>query len=286
MTQRVLAIHAHPDDELLATGVTLAHFVGRGAEVHVLTCTLGEQGEVIPADLRHHAADRDDTLGPYRREELRAAMAEVGVRSHVLGEDPAGGVLSRYRDSGMAGSPSAADPRAFVQADLDEAAALVAQVITEVRPDLILTYDSRGGYEHPDHIQTHRVTCRAVASLAAPPPLLAVYTPRSWAEEDRAWLHANAATTPPGWTVPHGDYPASVVPDEVVTYEVIDPDAVPLQARGVRHHRTQVVVHPPRYALSNGIAALFTGREGFAEIDPQTSEPIPGGPRRSLSEWR
>lgn len=284
MTARVLAVHAHPDDELLATGVTLAHFVAEGAEVHVLTCTLGEQGEIIPAELEHLGAEHDDALGPYRREELRAAMAEVGVNSRVLGEDPARGVLSRYRDSGMAGSESAHDPRAFARADLDEAVALVASVITEIQPDLVITYDSRGGYEHPDHIQTHRVTCRAVASLSERPPLFAVYTPRSWAEEDRAWLRANAASTPAGWTLPDGAFAASVVPDEVVTYEVVDPDAVPVQARGVRHHRTQVIVEPPRFALSNGIAARFSGREGYAEIDPETGDPLPGGPRRPLSE--
>ncbi len=127
MSAVLLFVHAHPDDETLATGVSLAHHRAAGHGVHVLTCTLGEEGEVIPPELAHLAADRDDTLGRWRREELRRAMAALGVQHQVLGEDPASGVPSRYRDSGMAGTASAADPRAFVNADAEEAAALVGR---------------------------------------------------------------------------------------------------------------------------------------------------------------
>ena len=93
MSRRLLFVHAHPDDETLATGVAVAHHVARGDEVTVLTCTLGEQGEVIPPELAHLAAEQDDALGPYRREELRRAMAAIGAEHRVLGERP--GVLSR-----------------------------------------------------------------------------------------------------------------------------------------------------------------------------------------------
>ena len=270
----LLTVHAHPDDETLTTGLAMAHHVRAGHPVHVLTCTLGEEGEVIPPALAHLDAAHDDTLGAFRREELRAAMDVLGVTHEVLGADEQSGVASRYRDSGMAGTPSAANPAAFVNADLTEAAALVAAVIRRVRPGAVVTYDEQGGYGHPDHIQTHRVTCAAVASLPAAerPPLYAVLTPASWAREDRAWLAEQELD--PGWSLPDpdGDYPPSVVDDRLVTHEVVDPDLVPVQAEALRRHATQVTVSPDglSYALSNDIAARLPGREGFALLDPTT----------------
>ena len=272
----LLLVHAHPDDETLTTGLAMAHHVRAGRPVHVLTCTLGEEGEVIPPELVHLDAAHDDTLGRWRREELRAAMDVIGVAHEVLGEDPGAGVLSRYRDSGMAGTPSATNPAAFVNADLAEAASLVADVVQRLRPAAVVTYDQHGGYRHPDHIQTHRVTCAAVASLPASdrPPLYAVLTPASWAREDRAWLASHPL--PAGWEVPHvdGPYPPSVVEDDLVTHELVVPDLVPVQAEALRRHRTQVTVADDAlsYALSNDIAARLSGREGFALLDPATGE--------------
>jgi N-acetyl-1-D-myo-inositol-2-amino-2-deoxy-alpha-D-glucopyranoside deacetylase len=285
--QVLLFVHAHPDDETLATGVALRHYAAQGHEVHVLTCTLGEEGEVIPADLAHLSSDRDDTLGPWRREELRRAMDALGVHHRLLGEDPDGGVLSRWRDSGMAGTPTAANPAAFVNADPAEAAVLVAAVVAEVRPSVVVTYDEHGGYGHPDHIQTHRVTCAAVAGLpeAERPDLYAVLTPRSWAQEDRAWL-AEHVSSESGWQVPGpGDpFPPSVVDDEAVSHEVVDPGVLPAQHAALREHRTQVSVGDGCYALSNGIAARLPGREGYALLDPATGALVPrtaGAPRRT-----
>jgi N-acetyl-1-D-myo-inositol-2-amino-2-deoxy-alpha-D-glucopyranoside deacetylase len=291
MSDVLLFVHAHPDDESLATGVALAHYARLGCEVHVLTCTLGEEGEVIPAELAHLASDRDDTLGPWRREELRRAMAAMGVEHRVLGEEPSRGLLSVYRDSGMAGTPTAANPAAFVNADPEQASAMVAEVISRTGATVVVTYDEQGGYGHPDHIQTHRVTCAAVASLPPPqrPDLYAVLTPRSWAVEDRAWL---AEHVPPGagWQVPGpGDgFPPSVVDDGVVSHEVIDPAAVPVQEAALRHHRTQVAVGDGCYALSNDIAARLAGREGYARLDPSTGALLPGDPagRRRTSLLR
>lgn len=273
---RLLLVHAHPDDESLATGVTIAHHVAAGDEVHVLTCTLGEQGEIIPPELAHLAAEADDALGPHRREELRAATAAIGAVSHLLGEDPAAGQLSRWRDSGMAGTPSAEDPRAWVQADLDEAAAAVREVVVEVAPDLVVTYDAHGGYAHPDHIRTHEVTCAALAGLPETerPALFGIFTSESWAAEDRRWLLANAPADR-GWAQPDGPFPPSVVPDEVVTHEVADAAAVAGQLAALREHRTQVTLDPPCYALSNDIAARLPGREGFARLDVATGAPVP-----------
>src|SRR4051812_10484919 len=136
----------------------MAHHVARGDEVHVLTCTLGEEGEVIPPGLAHLEGDPQDRLGPYRHGELTRALARIGAVLHVLGEDAAAGRLSRYRDSGMAGSAAAGRAEAFAAADLDAAGGLVADLLRELRPDVVVTYDEQGGYGHPDHIQAHRVT--------------------------------------------------------------------------------------------------------------------------------
>ncbi|HET8767184.1 MAG TPA: N-acetyl-1-D-myo-inositol-2-amino-2-deoxy-alpha-D-glucopyranoside deacetylase [Pedococcus sp.] len=269
----LLFVHAHPDDETLTTGLTMAHYVRAGHPVHVLTCTLGEEGEVIPPDLLHLDAAHDDALGPHRAGELSRAMAALGTTWEVLGADPGRGVLSRYRDSGMAGTPSAANPEAFVNADPAEAADLVAAVVRRLRPAAVVTYDAQGGYGHPDHIQTHRVTCAAVASLPAheQPPLYAVLTPQSWAREDREWLAAHPELTV-GWSVPpvDGGYPPSVVADPWVTHAVQDPQALPVQREALSQHVTQVTVRGDVYALSNDIAARLPGREGFARLDPRT----------------
>ncbi|MFC8502934.1 N-acetyl-1-D-myo-inositol-2-amino-2-deoxy-alpha-D-glucopyranoside deacetylase [Pedococcus sp. NPDC057267] len=284
----LLFVHAHPDDETLTTGLTMAHHVRAGHLVHVLTCTLGEEGEVIPPELLHLDAAHDDVLGPYRAGELARAMSALGTTWEVLGADPARGALSRYRDSGMAGTPSAANPAAFVNADLAEAAALVADVVRRLRPAAVVTYDAQGGYGHPDHIQTHRVTCAAVASLPAgeQPLLYAVLTPQSWAREDREWLAAHPELTG-RWSVPpaDGDYPPSVVPDALVTHVVQDLEALPVQREALSQHVTQVTVRGDVYALSNDIAARLPGREGFARLDPATGRlataPVSGPGRRA-----
>ena len=289
---RLLFIHAHPDDESLTTGLTMASYASRGHDVHLLTCTLGEEGEVIPPALAHLGADLDDALGPWRREELRAAMSVLGVAHSVLGEDPDRGVASRYRDSGMAGTASAEHPDAFVRADLDEAAALVAAHIKALQPDVVVTYDEHGGYAHPDHIQTHRVTMSALSALpalaepdgVAGPVAYCILTPRSWATQDRAWLRDNVvlnddvASTRSNYVVPQQDapYPPSVVSDEIVTHVVEEPALVDLQSRALAQHATQVSVHDGYYTLSNHIASRLPGREGFARFDPITGQLVRG----------
>jgi N-acetyl-1-D-myo-inositol-2-amino-2-deoxy-alpha-D-glucopyranoside deacetylase len=271
---RLVAVHAHPDDETLATGVALAHHALAGDEVHVVTCTLGEEGEVIPPGLAH--LEGTEELGPYRRGEMARAAAALGVRHHWLGGDP-----PRWRDSGMEGSRAAAHPRAFAAAPVQEAAAVLATLLEELRPAVVITYDPQGGYRHPDHVQTHRVT---VAALTALPPdrrplLYAVLTPRSWAEEDRAWLRAHVpdgVRSPAGGvaTVPGADtpYPPSVVDDALVTHAVVDPSARAVQVEALREHATQATVHGGWFALSNDIAARLPAREGYALVALGTEE--------------
>ena len=291
----MLFIHAHPDDETLTTGVTMGAYAARGHDVHLLTCTLGEEGEVIPPALAHLGADRQDALGPWRREELRGAMSVLGVAHAVLGEDPERGVASRYRDSGMVGTGSAGHPDAFVRADMGEAAAMVAAHITALRPDVVVTYDEHGGYAHPDHIQTHRVTMDALSALAeasanvdglALPVVYCILTPQSWATQDRAWLQQHVGSTNSNCIVLQQDapYPPSVVRDEMVTHVVDEPALVDLQSRALAQHATQVSIYDGFYALSNHVAGRLGGREGFARFDPVAGELVPsaqGAPRHT-----
>src|SRR5690606_36733846 len=161
--RRLLPVPAHPDDESITTGATIAKYAAEGAHVTLVTCTLGEEGEIIPPELAHLAADREDRLGEHRIGELAAACAALGVRDHRFLGGP-----GRWRDSGMMGAASNDDPRCFWRADVDEAAGELVKIIREVRPQVLVTYDENGFYGHPDHIQAHRVAWRAF-HLAADP---------------------------------------------------------------------------------------------------------------------
>jgi N-acetyl-1-D-myo-inositol-2-amino-2-deoxy-alpha-D-glucopyranoside deacetylase len=181
----------------------------------------------------------------------------------------------------MAGTASAAHPDAFAGADRDEAAALVAAELAALAPDVVVTYEEHGGYGHPDHIQAHRVTMAAVASLDPErrPVVFGIVTPQSWAGEDRIWLvgHVDPTIEPP-LRVPAAEdpWPPSVVPDEAVTHTVQAADLVGPQSAALAEHATQVRVFEGYYALSNDVAARLAGREAFVLLDPATGRPAPG----------
>ncbi|WFB07581.1 N-acetyl-1-D-myo-inositol-2-amino-2-deoxy-alpha-D-glucopyranoside deacetylase [Streptomyces sp. LX-29] len=257
--RRLLLVHAHPDDESINNGVTMARYAAEGAHVTLVTCTLGEQGEVIPAELAHLVADREDGLGAHRLGELAAAMKELGVADHrILGRP------GRFRDSGMMGLPDNDRADSFWRADLDEAAAALVPVVREVRPQVLVAYDDHGGYGHPDHIKAHRVAMRA-AELAADPAyrpelgephdIAKTYwncVPRGVAEDGFARLRALGDRGPFPGVGAVGDVPG-VVEDEEVT-AVIDGTAYAGQkAAAMRAHATQIEVHEPFFALSNGL---------------------------------
>ncbi|MFH8348484.1 N-acetyl-1-D-myo-inositol-2-amino-2-deoxy-alpha-D-glucopyranoside deacetylase [Streptomyces sp. NPDC018045] len=277
--RRLLLVHAHPDDESINNGATMAKYAGEGALVTLVTCTRGEEGEVIPPELAHLAADRDDALGPYRVDELAAAMEVLGVTDHRFLGGP-----GRYRDSGMMGAPQNERPGAFWQADLDEAAGHLVAVVREVRPQVLVTYDDNGGYGHPDHIQAHRVAMRAAdlaadpdfrPGLGAPHRIGKIYwnrTPRPVAEEGFARLRAEGPAFPGVGAV--ADVPG-VVDDAVVTAAVPGGERYgAAKAAAMRAHATQIAVEGPFFALSNGLGQpLFTteyyqlvrGRSGAAQ---------------------
>jgi len=150
---RVLLVHAHPDDETINNGATMAMYADLGASVTLVTCTRGEEGEVLVPELANLASGAEDKLGEHRITELAAAMKELGITDHrFLAEGK-----KLYRDSGMMGTDPNNRPDVFWQADLEEASDYLVEVIEEVKPHILITYDEIGGYGHPDHIQAHRV---------------------------------------------------------------------------------------------------------------------------------
>ena len=148
----LVSFHAHPDDEAIACGGTLAMAAAAGHRVVLVTATAGECGDVADGILAP-----GETLGERRQKELADAAAILGVaRVEILG----------YRDSGMIGTKENEDPGCFWQTPVDEAAARLARILAEERPDAFTIYDEYGNYGHPDHIQVHRVGVRA-AEMAA-----------------------------------------------------------------------------------------------------------------------
>lgn len=277
MDKRLLLVHAHPDDETIGQGATMAKYVAEGARVTLVTCTLGEEGEILVPALEHLAASREDGLGTHRIGELAAAMAELGITDHRF----LGGA-GTYRDSGMVwhedGHAVAGDdvkPGTFWRADLTEAADHLVPVIREVRPQVLITYDQFGGYGHPDHIQAHRVATYA-ASLAA----VRSYRPdlgEAWDIAKIYWgamsesrmreglrrLRDSGDTTSFEGMDPDGPLPPFITSDENLDAVIGATEYAEKKLAAMRAHATQIAVDGPFFALSNNIGNQVWGTEFF-----------------------
>ena len=153
----LMTVHAHPDDEVIGTGGTMAQWVDAGRRVVLITCTRGEMGDIVVPEL--DTPDDHRRLGEIRAVELEAAMAALGVTEwENLG----------YHDSDMMGRAGNRDPRCFWQANLDEAIGRLAWMVRRYQPDVMTTYNDFGGYGHPDHIRTHLVAVGAFERAGDP----------------------------------------------------------------------------------------------------------------------
>ncbi|WP_374024895.1 N-acetyl-1-D-myo-inositol-2-amino-2-deoxy-alpha-D-glucopyranoside deacetylase [Mycobacterium sp. HNNTM2301] len=266
-TPRLLFVHAHPDDESLSNGATIAHYAARGADVRVVTCTLGEEGEVIGERWAELAVDRADQLGGYRIGELTAALRELGVHEpHYLGG------AGRWRDSGMPGTPGRRRQR-FIDADEREAVGALVAVIREHRPHVVVTYDPGGGYGHPDHVHAHTVTTRAVAAAGADDfPGEPWTVPKFyWSVfATRAFLAGMRALGPedlrPGWMIaPEEEFGFGYADADIDA--VVEPAVAAWAAKraALAAHATQVVVGPTgrACALSNNMALPILADEHY-----------------------
>ena len=268
-TPRLLFVHAHPDDETITNGVTIAHYVGRGAQVQVVTCTLGEEGEVIGDQWAQLAVEHADQLGGYRIGELTAALHALGVSGPTYLGGP-----GRWRDSGMVGAEARSRQR-FSDADERETVGALVAIIRELRPHVVVTYDPNGGYGHPDHIQTHVVTTAAVAAAGSSGD----YSGQPWSVPKLYWavVARSAFTTGwevlgPGdlrdeWVIPpaDGDFGGLGYGDDEIDAVIDDPDALPAKTAALLAHATQLTVGPTgkALALSNNLALPIIAQEHY-----------------------
>lgn len=302
----LVAVHAHPDDETLATGALLATFAAAGVPVTVVTCTRGERGEVIGAELAHLEGD-GPALAAHREGELAGALAALGVRDHLFLDTVPGSAAVRYEDSGMAwvgtsqaGAGADVPAAAFVAADEDEAARRLARVLRARRPEVVATYDPQGGYGHPDHVRTHEVATRAVALAAAEDdedrPRFQVPVVLWAAQGERALRSAYRALASSAVQVglrdddvrslpdPEGPLPAVAVPDEQLDVLVDTRPVLPALLAAMRAHATQVQSVAPvdapgllgRYALSLGRLEPVLPVEGYRVASGRDRAALPG----------
>jgi N-acetyl-1-D-myo-inositol-2-amino-2-deoxy-alpha-D-glucopyranoside deacetylase len=251
-------VHAHPDDEAIGTGATMARYVADGAHVTLVTCTLGEEGEIHVPALAGLAADQADQLGGYRIAELAAACAALGVIDHRF----LGGA-GRYRDSGMMGLPTNDHPRAFWRADLDDAAGQLAEIMREVRPQVLVTYDENGFYGHPDHIQAHRVAMRAaeLAGDAAPAKIYWTTVPRSVIEAGLKEF-GETSDNPFAGVDDVDDLPFGT-PDEKIAARVDGHEYADQKVAAMRAHATQIPATSWLFAVAGNFGAEFMGVEYY-----------------------
>jgi len=263
----LMAVHAHPDDETITMGGTLAAYAaarGAGTDVVVVTGTRGELGEIVIPE--RDTPEEHARLGETRMGELAAAMAALGVtRFENLG----------YRDSGMVGTEGNADPRCYHQAverGIDEPVERLVRIIRATRPDVIATYDDFGGYGHPDHIAAARVARRAweVAGDPAwrpgagpawtPQKLYEVRTPDSQRDAMQALLEARGERS--WWSEPEEATPEELeewrtwrarmaCPDELITTRIDIREHLAAKRRAIQAHATQIRPESPMLVLGD-----------------------------------
>ena len=268
--KRLLLVHAHPDDETINNGVTMAKYAAEGARVTLITCTRGEEGEVLVESLASLASNQEDKLGEHREIELANAMKYLGVRDFRFLGFP----TKSWRDSGMMGSEQNNRKDVFWQADLDEAAKELVKVILEIKPQVLVTYDEIGGYGHPDHIKAHQVAMRA-AELA----------------ENQGWKISKIYwNTMPKSVIQMGidkmkeigsnffgaesvdDLPFAK-PDELVTTVINAPEFVSHKLAAMKAHETQISVDGPFFALSNNLGMSVWADEYYTLAKGERSAP-------------
>ena len=277
MTHTLMTVHAHPDDETIGTGGTMAKAVRAGHRVVLVTCTRGEMGEIVVKEM--DTPENHRRLGEIRAGELEAAMGVLGVTEwENLG----------YRDSDMMGREGNNDPRTFWQADLDEAARRLTWLIRRYKPDVVTTYNAFGGYGHPDHIRVHDTAIRAVPRAADPnwyPEQLETglepWTPKKFYEQatpesirrkmnerlaelgtDTAWLPPKDAT-PEQLAEYEERMKQMLTPDDQVTTWIDIGDELEAKWAAIQKHVTQINMDFPFMKLGFDGWREFWGRETF-----------------------
>jgi N-acetyl-1-D-myo-inositol-2-amino-2-deoxy-alpha-D-glucopyranoside deacetylase len=267
----LLLVHAHPDDETINNGVTMAKYAASGAQVTLVTCTRGEEGEVLVTELANLASDKDDKLGEHREVELKDAMAQLGINDFRFLGDP----NKKWRDSGMMGTPQNERGNVFWQADLDEASQELVKIILEIKPQVLITYDEFGGYGHPDHIKAHQVAMRAT-ELAAE---------QGWQVSKIYWNTIPRSVIQMGiekmkevgsdfFGAQSVDELPFAKPDELATTVVNAPEYVPQKLAAMKAHATQISEDGPFFALSKNLGLSVWGDEYYTLVKGEKAAPF------------
>ena len=272
---RALLVHAHPDDETINNGATMALYAAMGAQVTLITCTRGEEGEILTPELIHLASSATDALGDHRETELANAMKALGItdfRFLAQGE-------SKYRDSGMMGTEVNNRPDVFWQADLEEAADHLVKVIEEIKPHILITYDEIGGYGHPDHIQAHRVAMRA--SEKSEWQIQKIYwntMPKSVLAESMAKMKELGSDFFGADSV--DDLPFAK-DDSFVTTLIDGNSYVEAKMAAMKAHHTQISLDGPFFALSDNLGLQVWGNEYYTLVKGEKSAPFDANGREA-----
>jgi N-acetyl-1-D-myo-inositol-2-amino-2-deoxy-alpha-D-glucopyranoside deacetylase len=265
---RILLVHAHPDDETINNGATMALYADRGAQVTLVTCTRGEEGEVLVPGLSHLASTEQDLLGAHRETELALAMKALGISDHRF----LGAPSTKFRDSGMMGTESNNRPDVFWQVDLDTAAKILVDVIEEVKPHILITYDEIGGYGHPDHIQAHRVAMRA--SELSTWQIQKIY----WNTIPKSVIAQSMEKMKEIGSDFFGTESIDDVPfakdDEFVTTLIDGAEYVDSKMAAMKAHETQIALDGPFFALSNNLGLQIWGDEYYTLVKGTKSAPF------------
>ena len=265
---RILLVHAHPDDETINNGATMALYADRGAHVTLVTCTRGEEGEVLVPGLSHLASSEKDLLGHHRETELANAMKVLGITDFRF----LGAPTTQFRDSGMMGTDSNERPDVFWQADLDTAATILVDVIEEVKPHILITYDEIGGYGHPDHIQAHRIAMRA--SELSQWQIQKIY----WNTIPKSVIAQGMEKMKEIGSDFFGAENIDDVPfakdDEFVTTLINGSEYVDAKMAAMKAHETQIALDGPFFALSNNLGMQIWGDEYYTLVKGVKSAPF------------
>lgn len=264
---RAILVHAHPDDETINNGATMALYAKLGAKITLITCTRGEEGEVLIPDLEHLSAQKNDSLGEHRVKELANAMDELGITDHrFLGDE------RKYRDSGMMGTDSNNRKDCFWQASVEIAATELAKIYDEVKPHVLITYDENGGYGHPDHIQAHRVAMRAAEISNW--KISKIY----WNAMPKSVLEVGLEKMKELESDFFGAETVDDIPfakDDALVTSVVDGNSVvELKMAAMRAHGTQIAVDGPFFALSNNLGMEIWGNEYYQLVKGEASGPF------------
>jgi len=247
-SRRLLLVHAHPDDETISTGITMAKYAKAGVEVTLVTCTSGEEGEVLVPSLSHLASNKDD------------------LHHRFLGGP------GKFRDSGMIGTPSNERKDSFWQTDIQIAADELVKVIREVKPQVVITYDDFGGYGHPDHINAHRITHYATdlanvsgykPELGQPWEIKKIYWSCIPKSQIQKGIDALANSGSKFFGVDSADEFPFAVDDELVTTRIEALDLVEMKLSALRCHATQVEETGPFFQMAQVIGPEALGVEFF-----------------------